>query len=154
MRFRATLFLGGKTATGMKVPAEVVESFGRGKKPRVLVTINGYTYRSTVAVYGGEYMLPVSAEVRAGAGIAAGDEIDVDLELDTAPRVVEVPADLAAALTADPAAKARFDGLSYSNQRQHVLALDGAKTAETRQRRLDKTLAALRVSASGRCASA
>jgi hypothetical protein len=147
MRFRATLFLGGKTATGMKVPAEVVESFGRGKKPQVLVTINGHTYRSTVAVYGGEYMLPVSAEVRAAAGVAAGDELDVDLELDTAPRVVEVPADLAAALAADPAAKARFDGLSYSNQRQHVLALDGAKTAETRQRRLDKTLAALRVSA-------
>ncbi|MEV4508932.1 YdeI/OmpD-associated family protein [Dactylosporangium sp. NPDC049525] len=146
MRFRATLFLGGKTATGLKVPAEVVESFGRGKKPQVLVTINGYTYRSTVAVYGGEYLLPVAAEVRAAAGVAAGDELDVDLELDTAPRVVEVPADLAAALAADPAAKARFDGLSYSNQRQHVLALDGAKTAETRQRRLDKTLASLRVS--------
>lgn len=144
MRFRATLFLGGKTATGMKVPAEVVESFGKGKKPQVLVTINGYTYRSTVAVYGGEYMLPVAAEVRAAAGVAAGDEIDVDLELDTAPRVVEVPADLAAALAAEPAAKARFDGLSYSNQRRHVLALDGAKTAETRQRRLEKILTTLR----------
>jgi hypothetical protein len=145
MRFRATLFLGGKTATGMKVPAEVVESFGRGKKPQVLVTINGYTYRSTVAVYGGEYMLPVSAEVRAAAGVAAGDDLDVDLELDTAPRVVEVPADLAAALAGDPAAKARFDGLSYSNQRQHVLALDGAKTAGTRQRRLELILTALQV---------
>jgi hypothetical protein len=146
MRFRATLLLAGRTATGMKVPAEVVESFGRGKKPQVLVTINGYTYRSTVAVYGGEYLLPVSAEVRAGAGVAAGDALDVDLELDTAPRTVEVPADLAAALAADPAAKARFDGLSYSNQRQHVLALDGAKTAGTRQRRLDKILTALQVS--------
>lgn len=143
MRFRATLFLGGKTATGIKVPAEVVESFGKGKKPQVLVTINGHTYRSTVAVYGGEYLLPVSAEVRAAAGVAAGDELDVDLALDTAPRVAEVPADLAAALAAQPAAKTRFDGLSYSNQRRHVLALDGAKTAETRQRRLDKILNAL-----------
>ena len=92
------------------------------------MTINGYTYRSTVAVYGGEYMLPVSAEVRAGAGVAAGDELDVDLELDTAPRVVEVPADLAAALDAEPAALGAFDALSYSNQRRHVLALEGAKS--------------------------
>ncbi|MEU0558508.1 YdeI/OmpD-associated family protein [Dactylosporangium sp. NPDC006015] len=143
MRFRATLVLGGRTATGMTVPAEVVESFGQGRKPQVLVTINGYTYRSTVAVRDGQFMVPVSAEVRAGAGVEAGDEIDVDLEPDTAPRTVVVPADLAAALAGDPTAKARFEALSYSGQRQHVLALDGAKTDATRQRRLEKILAAL-----------
>ena len=143
MRFRTTLFLAGKTATGIRVPAEIVESFGRGKKPQVTVTVNGYTYRSTVAVYGGEFMLPVAAEVRAGAGIAAGEEIEVDLALDTAPRVVEVPADLAAALDAAPAARAAFDALSYSNQRRHVLSVAGAKTDETRRRRVAKTVAAL-----------
>ncbi|GGM43732.1 YdeI/OmpD-associated family protein [Dactylosporangium sucinum] len=140
MRFRTTLFLGGKTATGMRVPAEVVASLGSGRKPKVTVTVNGYTYRSTVAVYGGEFMLPVSAEVRAGAGLAAGDEVDVDLELDTAPRAVEVPADLAAALDAAPGAHRRFTELSYSNQRRHVLSVEGARTAETRQRRVAKVL--------------
>ncbi|WP_328415621.1 YdeI/OmpD-associated family protein [Micromonospora sp. NBC_00389] len=143
MRFRTTLFLGGKTATGMTVPAEIVQALGSGKKPRVTVTINGYTYRSTVAVYGGEFMLPVAAEVRVGAGIAAGDEIDVDLELDSAPRVVDVPADLAAALDAAPGARRQFEALSYSNKRQHVLSVDGAKTPETRQRRVAKAVAAL-----------
>ncbi|MBQ0905096.1 YdeI/OmpD-associated family protein [Micromonospora sp. U21] len=143
MRFRTTLFLGGKTATGMTVPAEIVQALGSGKKPRVTVTINGYTYRSTVAVYGGQCMLPVAADVRAGAGIAAGEEIDVDLELDTAPRVVDVPPDLAAALDAEPGARRQFEALSYSRQRQHVLAVEGAKTPETRQRRVAKAVAAL-----------
>jgi hypothetical protein len=143
MRFRTTLFLAGKTATGIRVPADVVESFGQGKKPKVTVTVNDYTYRSTIAVYGGEYMLPVSAEVRAGAGIAAGEEIEVDLALDTAPRVVEVPADLAEALDAAPAARAAFEALSYSHQRRHVLSIEGAKTEETRQRRVAKTVTAL-----------
>jgi antitoxin component of MazEF toxin-antitoxin module len=143
MRFTTTLFLGGKTATGMRVPAEVVEALGQGKKPKVTVTINGYTYRSTVAVYGGEYMLPVAAEVRAGAGVAAGDEIEVDLELDTAPRVVEIPADLAEAMDAAPGSREAFLALSYSNQRQHVLSVEGAKTPETRTRRVAKAVAAL-----------
>jgi antitoxin component of MazEF toxin-antitoxin module len=143
MRFRTELLLGGKTATGMRVPAEIVEALGQGKKPQVTVTINGYTYRSTVAVYGGEYMLPVSAEVRAGAGVAAGDEIDVEVELDTAPRVAAVPADLAEALAADPAALAAFERLSYSNQRQHTLSVEGAKTPETRARRVAKAVATL-----------
>jgi hypothetical protein len=144
MRFRATLFLGGKTATGIQVPDEIVAALGKGKKPQVTVTINGYTYRSTVAVYGGEFFLPVAAPVRAGAGIAAGDELDVDVELDTAPRVVEVPGDLAAALDAAPPARRAFESLSYSNQRGHVQSLDAAKTPETRRRRLDKAVAELR----------
>jgi hypothetical protein len=143
MRFTATLLLGGKTATGLRVPASIVDALGHGRKPKVTVTINGYTYRSTVAVYGGEYLLPVAAEVRAAAGVAAGDEIEVDLELDTAPRVVEVPPDLAVALDAAPGAREAFAALSYSNQRQHVLSVEGAKTDETRTRRVAKVVAAL-----------
>jgi hypothetical protein len=144
MKFRTTLELAGKTATGFRVPAEVVESLGKGKRPPVLVTINGYTYRNTVAVYGDEYLLGVSAENRAGAGVAAGDDIEVELELDTTPREVEVPADFAAALDAEPAARQTFDALSYSNRSYHVLSIEGAKTDETRQRRIEKSIAVLR----------
>ena len=108
------------------------------------MTINGHTYRSTVAAYGDVSMLPLSAENREAAGVKAGDEIEVDLELDTAPRVVEVPDDFAAAIAADPAAAAFWPTISYSNQRWHVLSIDGAKTPETRQRRIDKSVALLR----------
>ena len=144
MRFRARIELGGKTATGIEVPTEVVESLGAGKRPKVRVTIGGSTYSSTVASMGGRFMLPVSAEVREAAGVAAGDVVDVSLELDTAPRVVEVPPDLAEALAGDRAAKAFFDGLSYSAQRWHVLLIEGAKTPETRQRRVERSVAMLR----------
>jgi hypothetical protein len=144
MRFRAVLELHGKTATGVEVPPEVVESLGAGKRPPVTVTVNGHTWRSTVAPMGGRFLLGVSAENREAAGVAAGDELDVEVELDTAPRVVEVPPDLAAALDADPAVRARFDKLSYSHQRQHVMAVEEAKAAETRARRIAKTVEALR----------
>jgi hypothetical protein len=144
MRFRTTVDLNGTTATGMRVPPEIVEALGSGKRPPVLVTINGYTYRSTVAVMGGESLIGVSSEHRAGAGVAAGDEVDVELELDTAARTVTVPADFAAALDEDPKARATFDGLSYSNKSWHVLSIDGAKTDETRQRRIVRSIDALR----------
>ena len=144
MRFRATLETEGKTATGINVPAEVVEALGGGKRPRVTVTINGHTYRSSVAVLGGRYMLGVSAENRAAAGVEGGQDVDVELELDTAPREVTVPPDFAAALAAEPAAQATFDGLSYSNKSWHVLQIDGAKTDETRKRRIAKSVEALR----------
>jgi Bacteriocin-protection, YdeI or OmpD-Associated/Domain of unknown function (DUF1905) len=144
MRFRATLETEGKTATGINVPTEVVDALGGGKRPRVTVTINGHTYRSSVAVLGGRYMLGVSAENRAAAGVEGGQDVDVELELDTAPREVTVPPDFAAALAAEPAAQATFDGLSYSNKSWHVLQIDGAKTDETRQRRIAKSVEALR----------
>jgi len=144
MNFQTVVELGGKTATGIRVPPEVVEALGSGKKPAARVTINGYTYRSTVAVYGGEFMLPVSAEVRERAGVAAGDEIEVAVELDTEPRVVEVPDDLAAALATDAEAQQFFEGLSYSNKRRIVLSINDAKTLETRQRRITRTIEDLR----------
>ncbi len=141
MRFRTTILQSGKTTTGIRVPGEVVTSLGSGKRPPVRVTINDYTYRSTVAVMGGQFMLPVSSDVRDKTGVAGGDEVDVELELDTEPREVDVPADLALALDADPAARRYFDGLSYSNKLRHVLAIDGAKTDETRQRRIANSVA-------------
>jgi hypothetical protein len=140
VRFHTTIEQGGKTATGIQVPEQVVEALGSGKRPAVKVTINGYTYRSSVAVLGGRFMVGVSAEHRAGAGVAGGDEVDVDIELDTAPRKVTVPADFAAALDAEPAARRTFDGLSYSNRSWHVLQVEGAKTDETRQRRIAKSV--------------
>ena len=141
--FRATIELRGKTACGISVPPEVVEALGHGKRPPVTVTIRGYTYRSTVAAYTGEFLIGVSAENRAAAGVAAGDVVDVELDLDTAPRVLEVPADLDAALDADPVARAFFDGLSYSNRSRFTLSVADAKTPETRQRRIDKAVALL-----------
>lgn len=138
MQFRATVESAGKTATGIPVPPEIVERLGAGKRPPVRVTIKGYTYRSSVASMGGGFMVSLSAEHRAGAGVAAGDEIDVELELDTEPREVAVPPDFEIALDADPTARQFFASLSYSNQLRHVLAIEGAKTAETRQRRIIK----------------
>jgi hypothetical protein len=143
MRFRASIQLGGKTATGIEVPPEVVASLGSSKRPAVRVTINNYTYRSTVASLGGAFMLPVSAEVRERAGVAAGDEVDVDIEPDTEPREVTVPPDFMAALDDDADARRYFDGLSYSNKRRFVIGIEEAKSAETRQRRIAKAVSTL-----------
>jgi len=143
MRFPATLLASGKTATGIEVPPHVVEELGGGKRAKVAVTLHGYTYRTSIAVMGGRYLIPVSAEVRSAAGVAAGDELDVEVVLDDAPREVDVPADLAAALAEQPAAAAAFAALSYSHQRRHVLAVEGAKTGPTRARRVAAAVAAL-----------
>jgi len=140
MQFRTLVRLEGKTATGLEVPPAVVEALGAGKRAKVVVTINGYSYRSSIAPYTGVYMLPLAAEHRNGAGVAAGDVIDVDLAVDTEVRAVVAPADLAAALDADAAARKAFDALSYSNQRRHVLSVEDAKTPETRARRVAKVL--------------
>jgi Bacteriocin-protection, YdeI or OmpD-Associated/Domain of unknown function (DUF1905) len=144
MRFQSIVQLGGKTATGIPVPQEVVSSLGPSKRPPVRVTINGHTYRSTVASRGGKFVLPISAENRKGAGVAAGDEVDVDIELDTEPREVAVPTDFAEALERDEEARRSFDTLSYSQRQRHVLAIEGAKTSETRQRRIAKAVGELR----------
>ena len=143
-RFTASVEQSGKTATGIEVPAGVVEALGGGGRPKVVATVNGYTYRNSVSPMGGRHMLSVSADVREKAGVAAGDTVEVTLELDTAPRELEVPADFAAALDAEPEARRFFDGLSYSNRQWHVLQIEGAKTDETRQRRIAKSLALLR----------
>ena len=144
MKFRAIIELAGKTATGIEVPAAVVTKLGSSKKPAVRVTIKGYTYRSTVASMGGRFMLPISAEVREAASVAAKDKVDVDVELDTAPREVTVPPDVAHALSRDVAARRFFEGLSFSNKQRIVIAIASAKTPETRERRIAKAVSSLR----------
>jgi Bacteriocin-protection, YdeI or OmpD-Associated/Domain of unknown function (DUF1905) len=134
----------GDSAAGVQLPDEVVEGLGKGKKPPVKATVNGYTWRSTVAVMGGEYWLGVSKDVRKAAGVQAGQEVDLTLELDTEERVLEVQPDFAAALDAEPEARRFFDSLSYSNRRRFTYSIDDAKTPETRQRRIDKFVAQLR----------
>ena len=144
MRFSTTILQGDKTATGIRIPDEIMTGLGAGRKPPVRVTINGHSYRSTVATVDGRPMVGISAENRAGAGVAGGDAVDVDIEFDSAPRQVTVPADFAMALDAEPAARRTFDGLSYSNQSWHTLQIDGAKSEETRQRRIARSVDALR----------
>lgn len=126
----------GKDATGIPVPADVVAALGPKKRPPVTVTLNGYTYRSTVAPYGDVFMLPLNKEHRAAAGVSAGDRVEVTLALDTAPRTVDVPDDLAAALAAVPGARDTFDKLSYSARKEHVRQVESAKAPETRARRI------------------
>ncbi|WP_022884802.1 YdeI/OmpD-associated family protein [Glaciibacter superstes] len=140
--FRTALQLTGKVS-GIPVPEEVVLGLGAGKRVPVAVTLNGYTYRNTVGPYRGEYMIALSVENREAAGLVGDEEIDVTIEVDSAPREVEVPADFAAALATDAAAQAAFDKLSYSGKRQHTLSIEGAKTPETRQRRIAKSIATL-----------
>ena len=143
MRFRTKILPAGKTAAGIEVPAKVVAALGSSKRPPVRATINGYTYRSTVAVMGGKFMLGVSNEVRSSAGVAAGDTVDIDLELDTEAREVELPPDFAAALARDAKAKRFFEGLSYSKKLRLVIPID-IKAVEVRKQRIAKTVEQLR----------
>lgn len=144
MRFRAVIQLGGKTATGIEVPPDVITGLDQGKRPPVRVTIRGYTYRTTVGVMGGKSMLPVSAEHRTAAGVAAGEEVEVEIEADTEPREVTLPPEFAAALAADEAAQRAFRNLSYSRQQRYVLGVTSARTAGTRDRRIAGALGELR----------
>jgi bifunctional DNA-binding transcriptional regulator/antitoxin component of YhaV-PrlF toxin-antitoxin module len=144
MRFRAKILQTGKTAAGIEVPAKVVAALGSSKRPPVRATINGFTYRSSVASMGGKFMLGVPPEFREGARVAGGDVVDIDLELDTETREVSIPPDFAAALARDARAKRFFEGLSYSNKRRLVIPIEDAKAAETRERRIAKTVEQLR----------
>lgn len=143
MKFHTTIVQDGNN-TGIEVPPEVIEALGSGRRPPVKVTLNGHTYRSTVAVMGGASVISLSAANRAAAGVQGGEEHDVDVELDTEPRTVELPSDFAAALDAEPKARETFDRLSPSNKGWHVSQVADAKTDETRQRRIAKQVAALK----------
>lgn len=144
LKFHTTLRQKDKTATGIQIPDEVVAALAAGRKPPVRLTVNGYTYRSTVATVDGNFMVGFNADHRAASGIRGGDEIDVEIELDTEPRTVELPGDLGAALDADAKAKQTFDGLSNSMKSYHVAQVTGAKTDETRRRRIEKSISVLR----------
>ncbi len=128
-------------ATGLQVPAEIVAALGKGKKPPVKVGLNGYTYRSTVAVMGGIFLLPLSAENRTAAGVKAGEQVEITLELDTEPRTVDIPEDLALALANQEGAIAVFEALSYSTCKEYVRQVESAKAQETRNRRIEAIVA-------------
>ncbi|GAB4589365.1 YdeI/OmpD-associated family protein [Nocardia sp. IFM 10818] len=128
---------------GLEVPPEVVAALGEGARPPVTITINGHSWKSRVALMRGRYLLGLSNANRQAAGVAIGDEVEVELELDTQPRVIVEPPDFARALDADPAARAAYDNLSYSRKREHVHAIESAKRPDTRQRRIEKAIAAL-----------
>jgi hypothetical protein len=144
MRFRSTLLQSGVSATGLPVPDDVVAGLGAGKAPKVAITINGHTWRTSIATVSGHSMIGVPETVRSITGVKGGDEVEADVVVDTAPRTVEVPPDLAAALDADPDARRTFDRLSYSNQRFWVEPIVAAKAPETRARRIEKAVATLR----------
>ncbi|GAB3882721.1 YdeI/OmpD-associated family protein [Kibdelosporangium lantanae] len=143
MKFRTTIELGGKTATGFAVPDEVVEDLGSGKRPAVKVTIGGFTYRTTVARMGGRYMVPLSAENRTGAGVEAGEDVDVTIDLDTEPRMVDVPEDFAKAM-AQAGIRPTFDKMSFTHRKEWVRSIEDAKSEATRQRRIDKAVTAIK----------
>ena len=144
MKFHTTLLQPeGRSVTGIEVPADVIDALGAGKRPPVVLTVNGYTYRNTVAVMGGKYMVGFSSEHRAASGLTGGDTIEVEIALDTAPRIVELPKDFALALDAG-GLRAAFDKLAPSHRKEHVRAIEDAKTAETRVRRIEKALEKIR----------
>ena len=142
--FRARIQQTGGNAAGIEVPREIVEGLGGSKRPAVVVTLDGYTYRNTIAPMGGGWWVGVSQAHREASGLKGGDEVLVTLELDTAPREIEVPPELAAALEADPGAKAFFDGLSYSNKSVFTLNVAGTKNPETKARRVEQAIAKMR----------
>ena len=144
MKFKTTLTQAeGGTATGVEIPEKVLAALGAGKKPPGKMKVNGYAFRSTVATVDGKYMVGFSADHRASSGIKGGDPIEVQIELDTEPRTVDLPADFGAALNADATAKATFEKLSNSMKGYHVTQVMSAKTDETRQRRIEKSIATL-----------
>jgi hypothetical protein len=143
VKFNTTIFQQGNN-TGIQVPEDAIEKLASGKKPAVKVTLNGFTYRSTVAVMGGQYLIPLSAERRTNAKVKGGDKLDITLELDTEPREVELPEDFKKALSKDKTALKFFEGLSYSNKQRYVLPIGLAKTEETRQRRIEKAVSDLK----------
>lgn len=144
MKFKTTILQAGTTATGIVVPEAIVEQLGAGKKPPVHVTINGYTYRNTIAVMGGQFMVGVSAEHRKGANVAGGDTVSVTIELDTEVRTVEVPPAFQLALNKNAMAKKNFDALSYSKKQALVIPVKEAKSEETMLRRIEKAIQLLK----------
>ena len=140
MKFRSTVELGGKTATGIEVPEDVVEALGAGKRPAVTVNVGPHTYRTTVAPLAGKFYVPLSAQNREAAGVEAGDDVDVEIDLDIEPRVMEAPDDLAQALSLDERAQQFFDTLSFSHRRAYVDWITSAKKAETRERRVGQAV--------------
>lgn len=143
VKFNTAIFQEGNN-TGIQVPDDAIEKLASGKRPAVKVTLNGFTYRSTVAVMGGKFLIPLSAERRTNAKVKGGDKLEITLELDTEPREVSIPEDFKKALNKEKKAQTFFEGLSYSVKLRYVLAIEQAKAAETRQRRIEKAVSDLK----------
>lgn len=139
VEFQSTLVATGHN-TGIVIPDELLERLGAGRRPAVVVNVNSYEYRTTVGVMSGKAMLSVSAAIRKETGLKGGDPVSVKLTLADGPRKVEVPKDLGAALAAAPGTADFFAKLSNSLQRYHIDNINGAKTPETRQRRIEKAV--------------
>lgn len=131
---------------GLEVPPQIVDALGDGKRPRITITLNGHSWNSRIAIMRGRYLIGLSIANRQAAGVATGDEVEVEVELNDEPAVVTEPADFARALDADPVARAAYDRLAYSHKREHVRAIESAKKPETRVRRIEKAVASLRES--------
>jgi hypothetical protein len=144
MKLRTTIEQTGPSTAGIPVPDDFVTALGGGRRPPVTVTLNGYTYRSSIAPMGGRNLISLSSKNREAAGVKGGESLEIEIALDIEPRTVIVPDDLAAALAADPVASAMFERLSYSNKSWHVLQLEDARTPETRSKRLAKSIDAFR----------
>lgn len=144
MRFDGELRLNGKTATGVPVPENVIEALGGGRRPQVTVSLNGYTFQTSLGTMAGQILIPFSAVIRSAAGLAAGDHVEVEIKLATAPTPVDVPEDLRGLLADDPGAQEFFDALTASQKRGFTDWIEQAKKPQTRQRRLEQTLTALR----------
>jgi len=142
MKFRAQVEP-AEPMRGLEIPQQVVEALGGGKRPRVIITINGHSWRSRVAIMRGRFLLGLSNANRQAASVVTGEEVEIELKLDPEPPTVSVPPDFARALDADPAARAAYQRLPHSRKREHVQAIEGAKKPETRKRRIERALATL-----------
>ena len=140
-KFNTTVKSEGKNAAGIVVPPEIVEALGSGRNPKVKVSVNGYTFRGTVQVSNGRFMISFSSDKREASGVKGGDQVAVTLELDTEPRTVEIPEDLSAALSAKAGALEAFEAMSYSRRKEFVRQVNEAKAQETRARRISGIVA-------------
>jgi hypothetical protein len=142
MKYKTTIIQSGNN-TGIEIPESIIVQFNAGKRPPVIVTLNGYSYRSTVAVMGGKFLIPLSKEHREAAGVKGGQEVQVTLEHDTKPRIVDIPADLKHILDSNEKCRVAFEKLPPSGKKEVVRHIESAKTAATRQSRIARVIASL-----------
>lgn len=143
MKFMAKIIPSGN-ATGVEVPDHVVQALGPQGRPPISITINGHTWRSRVTAMRGQRLIGISAAHRMAAGIHEGDIIEVEVEIDEAPRIVIEPTDLAEALNSCPNARTSFDRLPFGLRQKHVTAIENARSAAVRERRISKLVATLK----------
>ncbi|MEO6728842.1 MAG: YdeI/OmpD-associated family protein [Candidatus Dojkabacteria bacterium] len=138
MKFTAKIFTGGGQTAGFLIPEDVMTSLGDKKRVPVVITLNGYSYRSTVATYEGKQAVGISIENREKAGVKIGDTLEIDVSFDDKPRIVEVPEIMQKELEKNPKAKEVFEGLAFTHKKEYVKWIEEAKKEETKTSRLEK----------------